>query len=55
MRDRYAFTPQITAKGEYKNGKDRGQMKYVYHIERDALYADLFKKLSDERNFIYRE
>jgi inosine-uridine nucleoside N-ribohydrolase len=55
MRDRYAFTPQVTAKGEYKNGKDRGQMKYVYHIERDALYADLFKKLSDERNFICRE
>ena len=54
MRDRYERVPSITADGYYANDAKRGYMKFVYYIERDALYADLFEKLSNADNFAYR-
>jgi len=54
MRDRYERVPSITADGYYANDAKRGYMKFVYYIERDALYADLFEKLSNADNFTYQ-
>lgn len=43
--------PTYTADYKANYLEDRGKLTYVTHIYRDKIFADLFKKLSDERLF----
>lgn len=46
MEDRLIRSPIPEYDGYYAFDPDRHFMKYVYHIKRDALFADLFEKLA---------
>lgn len=49
MRERVENVPVITDDRKYVYAENRGKMKYVYYIKRDALFQDLFEKLADEK------
>lgn len=55
MLDRLEDVPIVTYDKRYEYAPGRGKMKYVYYVYRDALFADLFSKLSDESRFVYRD
>ncbi len=55
MLDKIERIPQISYDRRYSYPENRGFMKYVYYIKRDALFEDLFAKISDERNFKHTE
>lgn len=46
VEDRLIRSPIPEYDGYYAFDPDRHFMKYVYHIKRDALFADLFEKLA---------
>lgn len=46
MHDRFDHSPIPEYDGHYAFDKNRHLIKYVYHIERDNLFGDLFKKLA---------
>lgn len=47
MKDRLIPSPIPEYDGEYAQNPDRHWIRYVYQIERDALFEDLFKVLGD--------
>ena len=47
MADRYEHSPIPEYDHHYSFNKNRHLYKYVYHIHRDKLLADLFKKLAE--------
>jgi inosine-uridine nucleoside N-ribohydrolase len=46
MFDRLEYSPVITADGRYSFDKTRHFMRYVYYVNRDGIFYDLFTKLS---------
>jgi len=47
MMDRLAFSPIPEYDNRYAFDQNRHFIRYVYHIHRDRLFEDLFKKLAD--------
>lgn len=45
MLDRLEPSPIFQYDHHYSFDKSRHPMRYVYHIQRDELFADLFEKL----------
>lgn len=46
MWDRYTMKPAIQNDGAYSHDQNGDLIKYVYYIDRDNLFSDLFRKLA---------
>jgi inosine-uridine nucleoside N-ribohydrolase len=49
MKDRFISSPIPQNDGHYSFDASRHDIKYVWHINRDALFTDLFARISNKR------